>query len=82
MQVMNRSAWKRSPTPCSTRATCSIPTAPSAVKNQQRFNFGVLYPREHCERQSGSDAWEMQTECLVPRQRGDDRSKSRFASCR
>jgi len=37
----------------------------SAVKNQQRFNFGVLYPREYCELQSGSDAWEMRTECLV-----------------
>jgi hypothetical protein len=37
----------------------------SAVKNQQRFNFGVLYPRQHCEQNPGSDAWEMQTECLV-----------------
>jgi hypothetical protein len=25
----------------------------------------VLYPREHCELQQGSDAWETQTECLV-----------------
>jgi hydrogenase maturation protease len=41
------------------------PYRASAVKNQQRFNFGVLYPREHCELQQGSDAWEMQTECLV-----------------
>ena len=41
------------------------PYRASAVKNQQRFNFGVLYPREHCERNPGSDAWEMQTECLV-----------------
>lgn len=40
------------------------PYRSSAVKNQQRFNFGVLYPREHCERNPGSDAWEMQTECL------------------
>ena len=37
----------------------------SAVKNQQRFNFGVLYPREYCEAQLGSEAWEMRTECLV-----------------
>jgi hypothetical protein len=37
----------------------------SAVKNRQRFNFGVLYPREYCEVQSGSDTWEMRTECLV-----------------
>jgi hypothetical protein len=41
------------------------PYRSSAVKNQQRFNFGVLYPREHCERNPGSDAWEMQTQCLV-----------------
>jgi hypothetical protein len=41
------------------------PYRPSAVKNQQRFNFGVLYPRQYCELQSGSDAWEMRTECLV-----------------
>lgn len=44
------------------------PYRPSAVKNQQRFNFGVLYPREYCELQTGADAWEMKTECLV---RGD-----------
>jgi hypothetical protein len=41
------------------------PYRSSAVKNQQRFNFGVLYPRQHCEENPGSDAWEMQTECLV-----------------
>jgi hypothetical protein len=41
------------------------PYRSSAVKNRQRFNFGVLYPREHCEQNPGSDAWEMQTECLV-----------------
>jgi len=41
------------------------PYRPSAVKNQQRFNFGVLYPREFCDLNPGSDAWEAQTECLV-----------------
>jgi hypothetical protein len=41
------------------------PYRASAVKNQMRFNFGVIYPREHCERNPGSDAWEMQTECVV-----------------
>jgi len=41
------------------------PYRPSAVKNRQRFNFGVLYPREYCEAQTGSDNWQMQTECLV-----------------
>jgi hydrogenase maturation protease len=41
------------------------PYRSSAVKNHQRFNFGVLYPRDYSERQQGSDAWQMQTECLV-----------------
>lgn len=41
------------------------PYRSSAVKNQQRFNFGVLYPPDHCERNPGSDSWEMQTECLI-----------------
>lgn len=41
------------------------PYRPSSVKNQQRFNFGVLYPRAYCELQSGAEAWEMRTECLV-----------------
>ncbi len=51
------------------------PYRPSAVKNQQRFNFGVLYPREYCELQTGSEAWEMQTECLVLGQCGHALSK-------
>jgi hypothetical protein len=41
------------------------PYRPSSVKNRQRFNFGVLYPRAYTEAQSGSDAWKNQTECLV-----------------
>ena len=41
------------------------PYRASAVKNRQRFNFGVLYPRAYCELQVGADAWEMRTECLV-----------------
>ncbi|MGA9801078.1 MAG: hypothetical protein WBQ68_18830 [Terriglobales bacterium] len=41
------------------------PYRPSSVKNRQRFNFGVLYPRAYSEAQSGSDAWSNQTECLV-----------------
>ncbi len=41
------------------------PYRPSAVKNQQRFNFGVVYPRPYSEAQGGADAWTMQTECLV-----------------
>lgn len=41
------------------------PYRPSSVKNRQRFNFGVLYPRTYSESQVGSDAWSCQTECLV-----------------
>jgi hypothetical protein len=41
------------------------PYRPSSVKNRQRFNFGVLYPKSYSESQVGSDAWSMQTECLV-----------------
>jgi hypothetical protein len=41
------------------------PYRPSSVKNRQRFNFGVLYPQAYSEAQTGSDAWSMQTECLV-----------------
>jgi len=40
------------------------PYRPSAVKNRQRFNFGVLCPPAYCELQTGSDSWFLQTECL------------------
>lgn len=43
----------------------------SAVKNRQRWNFGVLYPRAYVE-ETGSDAWMMQTECLL---RADDEAE-------
>jgi hypothetical protein len=41
------------------------PYRPSSVKNQRRWNFGVLCPRSYSELQEGSDAWMMQTQCLV-----------------
>lgn len=41
------------------------PYRASSVKNRQRFNFGVLYPRSYSGAQAGSDAWTMQSECLV-----------------
>jgi hydrogenase maturation protease len=41
------------------------PYRPSAVKNQRRWNFGVLYPESYSEAQSGNDASSMQTECLL-----------------
>ena len=37
----------------------------SAVKNRQRWNFGGLFPQAYSEAQTGSDAWTMQTECLI-----------------
>jgi hydrogenase maturation protease len=40
------------------------PYRPS-VKNQQRWTFGGLYPRAYSEAHGGSDAWSLQTECLV-----------------
>jgi hydrogenase maturation protease len=40
------------------------PYRPS-VKNRQRWTFGGLYPRSYSESQKGSDAWAVQTECLV-----------------
>ena len=40
------------------------PYRASAVKNQQRWNFGVLCPRAYSEQQNGTEAWTMQTECL------------------
>lgn len=41
------------------------PYRPSAIKNRQRFNFGVIYPRAYAEAQKCGDACAMQTECLV-----------------
>jgi hydrogenase maturation protease len=41
------------------------PYRASSIKNQQRFNFGVLYPRAYSEAQDGADRWWAQTECLI-----------------
>ena len=41
------------------------PYRPSSVKNRQRWNFGVVYPKPYSELQSGADSWFMQTECLA-----------------
>jgi len=41
------------------------PYRPSAIKNRQRWNFGVLYPGFYSQAQTGSDASMCQTECLV-----------------
>src|SRR5271165_989414 len=41
------------------------PYRQSSVKNQQRWNFGVLYPRAYAEAQTGDDRWQSRTECLL-----------------
>lgn len=41
------------------------PYRASAVKNRQRFNFGVLTPQSYSEAQRGTENWQMQTEVLV-----------------
>jgi hypothetical protein len=46
------------------------PYRPSSVKNQQRFNFGVVYPKAYSDAQHSTDAWTMQTECLVKEHEG------------
>jgi hypothetical protein len=46
------------------------PYRPSAIKNRQRFNFGVVYPQIYGL--AHDEAWSMQTECLVS---GDERTR-------
>jgi hypothetical protein len=41
------------------------PYRPSSVKNQQRWNFGVLCPASYSAAEKGNEASTMQTECLV-----------------
>ncbi len=41
------------------------PYRPSSIKNQQRWNFGVLYPRTDSPSKNGSLPSGMQTECLM-----------------
>jgi hypothetical protein len=41
------------------------PYRPSAIKNRQRFNFGVLYPQFYSEERCGLEACAMQTQCLL-----------------
>ena len=37
----------------------------STMKNQQRWTFGGVYPKEYSEARGGDDPWLMQTQCLV-----------------
>ena len=41
------------------------PYRPSAIKNRQRWNFGVLYPEAWAASQTGSDRAYFQSECLA-----------------
>jgi len=41
------------------------PYRPSAIKNQQRWNFGTLYPREFAERQKPVESFSFHTDVLV-----------------
>src|SRR5215212_3065234 len=41
------------------------PYRPSAVKNRQRWTFGAVFPEAYSVAQGGTEAWIMQTECLV-----------------
>ncbi len=41
------------------------PYRASAVKNRQRFNFGVVYPPAHATAQVGADSAHLDCECLV-----------------
>jgi hydrogenase maturation protease len=58
------------------------PYRPSSVKNQQRWNFGVVYPKPYSEKQKGTDICVMQTQCLM---RGGESSeieiRVRFLHC-
>lgn len=41
------------------------PYTRSALKNQQRWTFGGVYPRAYSEATGGFDPWLMQTQCLL-----------------
>ena len=41
------------------------PYRPSTVKNRVRWTFGGVHPRAYSEEQGGTEAWRMQTECLL-----------------
>ncbi len=50
------------------------PYRQTAVKNQQRWTFGGVYPAAYSAAQRGADACTMQTECLISG--GDDTTVS------
>lgn len=46
----------------------------SAIKNRQRWTFGVVYPQEYSEANGGIEPWTMHTECLLRTQGNRDTS--------
>ena len=44
-----------------------FPYRPSAIKNRQRWTFGILYPPAFGEVQQGTERATMHSECLVGR---------------
>ncbi len=42
----------------------------SAIKNRQRWTFGVVYPRAYSEANGNLEPWSMHTECLLDAQPG------------
>src|ERR1035441_10862341 len=41
------------------------PYRPSSIKNQQRWNFGTLFPRHFAQAQSPEEAWSFHAEMLL-----------------
>lgn len=41
------------------------PYRPSAIKNRQRWSFGILYPPTYAEVRSGTERCQMHSECLL-----------------
>ncbi|WP_029247832.1 hypothetical protein [Schlesneria paludicola] len=54
------------------------PYRASAVKNRQRFNFGVLVPQAYSQAQAGTESWTMQVECLLQERFASIRVRTRF----
>ena len=42
-----------------------FPYRRSSMKNQQRWTFGGVYPKDYSEATGGDDPWTMQTQCLL-----------------
>jgi len=54
------------------------PYRASAVKNRQRFNFGVVAPKDYSDAVSGTESWTMTTECLIVGHEPAVRIRTRF----